>query len=136
MSSTNIRTRSAEETSSSATSLGADDTGGIAITDHVRVGQTVQFHVRDAETADDDLRSMLADDRAKHPEGRVAGGLLFSCNGRGSRLFAEPDHDVTVIRDAYGPMPVAGFFAMGELGPVGGKNFVHGFTASLALFDE
>ena len=114
--------------------LGADDSGGIAITDHVRVGQTVQFHVRDAETADEDLRTMLAEDQAKHPESHVAGGLLFSCNGRGSRLFPAPDHDVQAVRDAYGPIPVAGFFAMGELGPIGGKNFVHGFTASLALF--
>ena len=116
--------------------LGADDSGGIAITDHVRVGQTVQFHVRDAQTADDDLRSMLADDRAKNARSGAAGGLLFSCNGRGSRLFSEHDHDVKAIRDAYGPIPVAGFFAMGELGPVGGKNFVHGFTASLALFGD
>jgi small ligand-binding sensory domain FIST len=114
--------------------LGADDSGGIAITDQVRVGQTVQFHVRDAETADEDLQSMLADDLKRNPSSEIVGGLLFSCNGRGSRLFASPHHDVGAIRQAYGPIPVAGFFAMGELGPVGGKNFVHGFTASLALF--
>lgn len=116
--------------------MGADDEGGIAITDSVRVGQTVQFHVRDAATADEDLHSLLADDLASHPGSRVAGGLLFSCNGRGSRLFPAPDHDVTAICNVLGPIPVAGFFAMGELGPVGGKNFVHGFTASLALFEE
>ena len=114
--------------------MGADDEGGIGITDNVRVGQTVQFHVRDAATADEDLRTLLGEDRSKHPTGRIAGALLFSCNGRGTRLFPAPDHDATAIREALGPVPVAGFFAMGELGPVGGKNFVHGFTASLAIF--
>jgi small ligand-binding sensory domain FIST len=116
--------------------LGADEDGGIAITDVVRVGQTVQFHVRDAETADDDLRSLLKLEKAARPDGRVSGALLFSCNGRGSRLFDRPNHDVGLIRDIFGPIPVAGFFAMGELGPVGGQNFVHGYTASVVLFDE
>jgi small ligand-binding sensory domain FIST len=114
--------------------MGADDSGGIAITDMVRVGQTVQFHVRDAATADEDLRLLLAQDQENHPDPLVAGGLLFSCNGRGTRLFSTPHHDARVIQSVYGNIPVAGFFAMGELGPVGGKNFVHGFTASLALF--
>ena len=116
--------------------MGADDTGAIAITDLVRVGQTVQFHVRDAETADEDLRSMIETERLDHPGARVAGALLFSCNGRGTRLFEEPDHDVGVLRDRFGPIPVAGFFAMGEIGPVGGQNFVHGYTASVVLFEE
>ncbi len=113
--------------------MGASDEAGIAITELVRVGQTVQFHVRDAETADEDLRALLAKE-GERPG--VAGALLFSCNGRGTRLFPSPDHDVTAIRDALGPIPVSGFFAMGELGPVGGKNFVHGFTASVALFES
>ena len=113
--------------------LGADEAGGIAITDAVRVGQTVQFHVRDAATADEDLRTLL--DSARR-EARPAGALLFTCNGRGTRLFPAADHDVTAVRDLLGPIPVAGFFAMGEIGPVGGQNFVHGFTASLALFEE
>ncbi len=116
--------------------MGADDTGGIAITDLVRVGQTVQFHVRDAETADEDLRSMVDTERLDHPKARVAGALLFSCNGRGTRLFSEPDHDVGVLRERFGPIPVAGFFAMGEIGPVGGQNFVHGYTASVVLFED
>jgi small ligand-binding sensory domain FIST len=111
--------------------IGADDSGAIAITDHVRVGQTVQFHVRDAATADEDLDTLLAKSRS-----RPAGALLFSCNGRGTRLFPTPDHDVDAIRRAFGPIPVAGFFAMGEIGPVGGQNFLHGFTASVALFEE
>ncbi len=116
--------------------MGADDTGGIAITDMVRVGQTVQFHVRDAETADEDLRTMVEGERLARPESKVAGALLFSCNGRGTRLFPGPDHDVSVLRDLFGPIPVAGFFAMGEIGPVGGQNFVHGFTASVVLLEE
>ncbi len=115
--------------------MGADDSGGIAITDLVRVGQTVQFHVRDAETADEDLRTLIENERLDRPHARIAGALLFSCNGRGTRLFSTPDHDVSAIHDHYGPIPIAGFFAMGELGPVGGQNFVHGYTASIVLFE-
>ncbi len=113
--------------------MGADDSGAIQITDVVRVGQTVQFHVRDAETADEDLRSLLV---ARQPSGRPAGALLFTCNGRGTRLFDKADHDVGVIHQVYGPIPVAGFFAMGEIGPIGGQNFVHGYTASIVLFEQ
>jgi small ligand-binding sensory domain FIST len=111
------------------------DTGALVITDRVRVGQTVQFHVRDAETADEDLHALLRLDLEAHERG-PAGALIFSCNGRGSRLFEEPHHDARAIRAEAGPIPVAGFFAAGELGPVGGQNFVHGFTASVALFEE
>jgi small ligand-binding sensory domain FIST len=85
--------------------------------------------VRDADAADEDLRELLALRRAD-------GALLFTCNGRGSRLFAEPNHDAGVVGEALDDPPVAGFFAAGELGPVGGRNFMHGFTASLALFEE
>ena len=113
--------------------MGADQEGGIAISDLVRVGQTVQFHVRDAETADEDLRQLLAKAKA---EGPAEGALVFTCNGRGSRFFREPDHDVRTVRDILGPIPAAGFFAMGELGPVGGQNFIHGFTASVVLFGQ
>jgi small ligand-binding sensory domain FIST len=116
--------------------MGADDAGGVAITDVVRVGQTVQFHVRDADTADEDLRSLLNRARQNRRGAGVAGALLFTCNGRGSRLFSTPDHDVSTIHAIEGKIPVAGFFAMGEIGPVGGQNFVHGFTASIALFEE
>jgi small ligand-binding sensory domain FIST len=110
--------------------IGADRTNGaIAAGDFVAVGTTVQFHVRDAEAADEDLRELLADRRAD-------GVLLFTCNGRGSRLFDKPDHDAGVVGDLLGDPPVAGFFAAGEVGPVGGHNFVHGFTASMAIFEE
>jgi small ligand-binding sensory domain FIST len=111
------------------------ETGALAITDRVRVGQTVQFHVRDAATADEDLRALLRLDLSAHDR-QPGGVLLFSCNGRGTRLFPEPHHDARTIRAEAGDIPVAGFFAQGELGPVGGKNFIHGFTASVALFEE
>ena len=71
------------------------------------------------------------------PAARSArGALLFTCNGRGTRLFSSADHDVTCLRDVLGDIPVAGFFAQGEIGPIGGKNFLHGFTASVALFES
>src|SRR4051812_5221874 len=110
--------------------MGADkETGTMQVGDQVEVGTTVQFQVRDARSADEDLREMLS--------GRAAdGALLFTCNGRGMNLFPEPDHDAGVLSDLLGPVPMAGFFAAGELGPVGGRNFLHGFTASIALFSD
>jgi small ligand-binding sensory domain FIST len=116
--------------------LGADEAGGIAINDVIRVGQTVQFHVRDAASADEDLGSLLESERQSAKCTAVRGALLFSCNGRGTRLFPGPNHDVGLIHQVFGPVAVAGFFAMGEVGPVGGQNFVHGFTASVVLFEE
>jgi small ligand-binding sensory domain FIST len=116
--------------------MGVDrESGALAITERVRVGQTVQFHVRDAATADEDLHALLQADRQGH-ERPPAAALLFSCNGRGTRLFAVPDHDARAVRAEAGPVPLAGFFAQGELGPVGGRNFIHGFTASVALFED
>jgi small ligand-binding sensory domain FIST len=115
--------------------LGVDrDTGALAITDRVRVGQTVQFHVRDAETADEDLHALLQLDLSAH-ERRPTGALLFTCNGRGTRLFDQPNHDARALRSELGDIPLAGFFAQGELGPIGGQNFIHGFTASTVLFE-
>jgi small ligand-binding sensory domain FIST len=115
--------------------MGVDDKAGtIAMGDYVRVGQTVQFHVRDADTADEDLRAMLENVRATEGDA-PAGALLFNCNGRGTRLFVDqPCHDVNVARQFLPGTAIAGFFAGGEIGPVGGKNFVHGHTASFALF--
>ena len=109
--------------------------GALAITERVRVGQTVQFHVRDAATADEELHELLQLDLNAH-EKKPAGALLFSCNGRGTRLFDQPHHDARAIRAETGEIPLAGFFAQGELGPVGGQNFIHGFTASVVLFEE
>jgi small ligand-binding sensory domain FIST len=112
--------------------MGVDqDSGAIAITDFVKVGQTVQFHVRDAGTATEDLQLMLAPQRSR--PGAAAGALLFSCNGRGTRMFDTACHDINAARSAMPDTPIAGFFAAGEIGPVGGKNFVHGHTASFAL---
>ena len=114
--------------------IGADPgTGAIAVGDHLEVGQTLRFQVRDAATADEELRSLLEQEVA-HLPGRAAGALLFTCNGRGSRMFGVPDHDAKLVSSFLGGAPLAGFFCAGELGPVGGKNFVHGFTASLAVF--
>ncbi len=113
--------------------MGVDPkSGAIAVTDVVEVGQTVQFQVRDADSAREDLRSLLDRERGDDPR-PVAGALLFSCNGRGQALFGQPDHDLGALRRAFGDVPVAGFFAAGELGPVGGRNFLHGFTASVLL---
>ena len=110
--------------------LGADpETGSIAVADSVEVGQTLQFHVRDAGAADEDLRELLAGVDAD-------AALLFTCNGRGKHLFGTPDHDAGLVEQLLGPIPLAGCFCAGEIGPVGGRNFLHGFTASLALFAE
>ncbi len=116
--------------------MGVDrQTGALAVTDRVRVGQTMQFHVRDAETADEDLHALLHMDVSAHQQ-RPGGVLLFTCNGRGTRLFPKPHHDARAVRAEVGPVPVAGFFAQGEIGPVGGQNFIHGFTASVVLFED
>jgi small ligand-binding sensory domain FIST len=114
--------------------IGADpNTGAVAVGDQLEIGQTVRFHVRDAATADEELRTLLEREVGEQPS-RPAGALLFTCNGRGSRLFPTPDHDAALVSSYLGGAPLAGFFCAGELGPVGGKNFLHGFTASLAVF--
>ncbi len=114
--------------------IGADPgSGAIAIGDFVRPGLTVQFHIRDAQSADEDLRHLLT--QARQNCNSPLGALLFTCNGRGTRLFPQPNHDAGVIRELAGEIPIAGFFAQGELGPIGGQNFIHGFTASVVLFE-
>lgn len=110
--------------------VGVVENRGLAVGDVIRPGRTIQFHVRDAGTASDELKSLVA---AAAAPTAPAGGLLFSCNGRGERLFGVPNHDVDAVAAA-APCPVAGFFAQGEIGPVGARAFVHGFTASLLLF--
>lgn len=112
--------------------VGADShRGGLVVGDVMSVGQTVQFQARDPEAADADLSEILG--RA-HEHGPVRGALLFSCTGRGSNMFTSADHDVQSVRDTLGSPAVAGFFAGGEIGPVAGRNHVHGFTASVLAF--
>jgi small ligand-binding sensory domain FIST len=114
--------------------LGADQaTGALALGERVRVGQTLRFFVRDAASADTDLRRALG---GLVERGRPAGALLFTCNGRGTNMFPEPDHDAQVVAEALGTEALAGFFCGGEIGPVGGRVFLHGFTATLAVFLE
>jgi small ligand-binding sensory domain FIST len=138
--------------------VGVDQkSGAIAVGDLVRVGQTVRAHLRDSRTADEDLSLLL--DAQKLYE-RPAGAICVTCNGRGTQLFDAPHHDAAAICRAFGPLtageelaktgrvidptgeeiagadplPMAGFFAAGEIGPVGGQSFLHGQTASVALF--
>ncbi len=109
--------------------LGIDrGAGALMVGDDVQVGATVQLHVRDAGSADEDLVSLLGGESAD-------GALLFTCNGRGTALFGEADHDATVVTEAL-RAPLAGMSCAGELGPVGGRSFLHGFTASVVLFSE
>ena len=114
--------------------VGADEeTGALTVGTGVRVGQTVQLQVRDAAAAHEDLTEAL--DREASALGRPpAGALLFTCNGRGSGMFGIPDHDAQAVAEAFSNAPTGGFFCAGEFGPVGDRNFVHGFTATLAVF--
>jgi small ligand-binding sensory domain FIST len=110
--------------------LGADrGRGALTVGAQVEVGTTVQFHVRDAATADDDLRALLAGRRAD-------GALVFTCNGRGRHLFGTPHHDAALVSGITGDRAVAGMFCGGEIGPVGRRSFLHGFTACVLLFEE
>jgi small ligand-binding sensory domain FIST len=110
-----------------------DDERTITIGERVRVGQTVRLHVRDAESADVDLHSAL-ERAARELDGPAAGALMFTCNGRGSHMFGSAGHDADVLASEIGPAPAAGFFSAGEIGPVGKRSFVHGFSTSVALF--
>ncbi len=111
--------------------MGADQrTGSLAIGDHVPIGSTIQFQVRDAKSADEDLRLMAQQISS------ADGALLFTCNGRGSHLFEHPDHDAAIIADLVRHEAVAGMFCAGEIGPIGTRSFLHGFTASAALFRD
>jgi small ligand-binding sensory domain FIST len=117
--------------------LGLDpDSSGLVVGDLIEVGSTVRLQVRDADAADEDLRALLGEFRGKNPP--IAGALLFSCNGRGGQLFGTSlggaDHDVAVVRRELLTEGVAGFFAGGEVGPVAGRNHLHGFTASVLAF--
>jgi small ligand-binding sensory domain FIST len=112
--------------------LGADrDRGALAVADIMAVDERVRLHVRDAETALEDLELLLA---PQEFDSRASGALLFSCNGRGRAFFGRSDRDISTLCHALGgPVPAAGFFCAGELGPVGERNFLHGHTASIAI---
>jgi small ligand-binding sensory domain FIST len=112
-----------------------ESTGSVTVGDHVRVGQTARLQVRDGASADEDLRAVLAG-QLRTLRAPPAGALVFTCNGRGVGMFGEPDHDATALEDAFGRVPAAGFFCAGEIGPVGQRNFLHGFTATMAVFPE
>jgi small ligand-binding sensory domain FIST len=115
------------------TPIGLDRaSGALTINDRVAAGQRVQFLVRDAASADEELQRLLQTE-LRASDQKPGGALLFTCNRRGSRLFSQPHHDAGVIRSKAGTIPVAGFFAEGEIGPVGGRNFVHGHTATVVL---
>ena len=115
--------------------LGADpQSGSIAVGALPRLGQTVQFQRHDAEAASEDMGELLKRARQELEGATIYGGCLCSCNGRGRGLFGRPDHDADMVQRHFGPIGVAGFFCNGEIGPVGDRNFLHGYTASLALF--
>lgn len=108
------------------------DAGSLMIGALPKVGQTLQFQLRDADTSEEDLKLML--DRLKEePAVSPQGGILVSCCGRGKGLYGKPDHDIRMIQSAKGPLPLAGFFANGEIGPIGQKNYIHGYTSSLVI---
>jgi small ligand-binding sensory domain FIST len=114
--------------------IGVDQSGGaIAVGTATRVGQTVQFQMRDAATADLDLSLHLEQARLQLNRRAPVAALLCSCNGRGEGLFGQPHHDALAVSRKLGPLPLTGLFCAGEIGPIQGKSFVHGFTASLAL---
>jgi len=115
--------------------LGADpQSGSVAVGALPRPGQTIQFQRRDAAAASEDMTALLSHARRRLGSTAIYGGCLCSCNGRGHRLFGEPNHDAGLIQQRLGPLGLAGFFCNGEIGPVGERNFLHGYTASLALF--
>ena len=118
--------------------LGADEEDGtLAIGELVQEGQVVQFFVRDAQAADEDLRMMLEEYIDNLDEGDIpASALLFSCIGRGQYLYGSPDHDTSMFTDMVADIPVTGFFSNGEIGPLGDQTFLHGYSASFALFKQ
>jgi small ligand-binding sensory domain FIST len=117
--------------------IGVDpERGSIAISQSVRPWQVVEFLLRDARTARQDL-AMLLDRFAKGDLAeRTRGALLFSCLGRGVHLYGEPDHDSALFQERLGPVPLGGFFCNGEIGPIGSATFLHGYSSAFGLFRE
>ncbi|HEY6167386.1 MAG TPA: FIST C-terminal domain-containing protein, partial [Verrucomicrobiae bacterium] len=115
--------------------VGADPKSGIiAVGALPRAGQTIQFQRRDAAAAREDMEALLARAKKQLAGRTIYGACLCCCNGRGERLFGEPSHDARCTQTILGPLGLSGFFCNGEIGPVGERNFLHGYTASLALF--
>ncbi len=115
--------------------VGVFEETNLAIGHFVQAGQIVQFHVRDATTADADMQAML-NEKSSQLSTAPTGGLLFTCNGRGRRMFGKSNHDIGLVNKTFASCQVAGFFAQGEIGPLGQETHVHGFTSSLILFQE
>ncbi len=114
--------------------IGLDgDTGALAIASEARPNTVLQFHLRDAQTSAEDLRSMLVRHREQH-DSPARGALMFSCLGRGQGLYDQPNHDIGVVQDVLDAVPTAGFFCNGELGPVHQTTHLHGYTSVLGLF--
>ncbi len=117
--------------------IGGDrGSGALAIGDWIRTGQTVQFQVRDGKTADEDLTALLEQYRGSSKKQTPRGAVMFSCLGRGEGMYGAPNHDIAALHQHLGPVPTAGFFCNGEIGPVGARPFVHGFTSVIGLFSE
>ena len=115
--------------------VGLDTEKGIlAVGALLREGQRVQFHLRDAQTSAEDLRQALTAYQSRAGHDHVAGALLFSCLGRGAYLYGRPGHDTDLFERELGRIPVGGFFCNGEIGPVGGTTYLHGYTSCFALF--
>jgi small ligand-binding sensory domain FIST len=117
--------------------VGADQSSGaLAVAERVRIGQTVQFQIRDAQASRQDLLAMLDELAGRLHGRRPAFGCYFDCAGRGRGLFGVPDHDVTLIRERLGEFPLVGFFGNGEFAPIGRRNFFHNYTGALVIFPE
>ena len=115
--------------------VGMDErSGALAIGEVLKEGQLVQFHLRDAETSADDLTAVLERFAGDNRENQVQGALLFSCLGRGQYLYGRPNHDTEIFQTKLGPVPLGGFFCNGEIGPVSGTTFLHGYTSSFGIF--
>lgn len=115
--------------------IGADQQRGIlAIGEALREGQLVQFHVRDGETSAEDLERQMRDYREHTGDTAAAGALLFQCSGRGRHLYGRPHHDSELFKRFMGDLAVGGFFCNGEIGPVGGTTYLHGYTSCFAIF--
>ena len=115
--------------------MGMDDRAGVlSIGETLKEGQLVQFHLRDAETSAEDLVAVLDRYAGENRENQAQGALLFSCLGRGQYLYGKPNHDTEIFQNKLGSVPLGGFFCNGEIGPVSGTTFLHGYTSSFGIF--